>query len=206
MMGWGGRNRRTTSLAVTAGENREQTRRAEFERLAHEHGLALYGAALRMARNPEDAQDLAQETLVRAYAAFDSFAPGTNFRAWILRILTNHYIMLYRRRQRVAFLSWEETETETGGGLDAVPGENQYEPEVALLQNVLPEEMEQALARLSEAVRLTLLLVDVEQLSYEETSEALGIPVGTVRSRLNRGREQMRGFLQVFARERGLVS
>jgi RNA polymerase sigma-70 factor, ECF subfamily len=142
---------------------------------------------------------------VRAYTAFDSFTPGTNFRAWLLRILTNCYITLYRRRQRVAFLPWEELTALNDGGPEATRSGPGDEPEAALLEVALDAEIEAALARLSEGLRLTILLVDVEELSYEEAAVALGVPVGTVRSRLNRGREQMRALLYEYARDRRLV-
>jgi RNA polymerase sigma-70 factor, ECF subfamily len=180
-------------------------RRAAFDCLAREHAPALYGAARRMTRNPDDAHDLTQDVLVRAYEAFDSFTPGTNFRAWLLRILTNCYITLCRRRQRVTFLPWDEWTDMNDEGPKAVRGAALDEPETALLTNALDGEIEAALARLSPAVRLTLLLVDVEELSYEEAAAALEVPVGTVRSRLNRGREQMRAMLAEYARERRLV-
>jgi RNA polymerase sigma-70 factor (ECF subfamily) len=180
-------------------------RRAVFERLAGEHALELYGAALRLARNPDDAQDLAQDALVRAYAAFDAFAPGTNFRAWLLRILTNCYITMYRRRQRVAFVAWDDLTEMNDAGPAVARGASADEPEAALLAHALDGEIEAALSQLSEGVRLAVLLVDVEELSYEEAAAALEVPVGTVRSRLNRGREQMRGFLKEYARERRLV-
>ncbi len=183
---------------------RPEARRAAFERLAWEHAPALYGAALRMARSPDDAQDLTQETLVRAYAAFDRFERGSNFRAWLLRILTNAYISRCRRGQRVRFEPLEEAETPE---FRSVAGERPLrgEPEHALMAGVLDEEIEAALAGLSEGVRLVVLLVDVEGLPYEEAAAALGVPVGTVRSRLNRGREQLRQALATYARERRLV-
>lgn len=180
-------------------------RRAAFDRLAREHALALYGAALRMTRNPDDAHDLTQDALVRAYEAFDSFAAGTNFHAWLLRILTNCYINTYRRRQRVTFLAWEELTGMNGEGPEPARGAAADEPETALMARAMDAEIERALARLSEPVRLTLLLVDVEELSYEEAAAVLAVPVGTVRSRLNRGREQMRALLHEYARARRLV-
>jgi RNA polymerase sigma-70 factor, ECF subfamily len=197
MIGWLRGKRDAEQLRT---ETDGESRRREFERLALAHGRALYGAALRMARNPDDAQDLMQDTLLRAYTAFDSFTPGTNFRAWLLRILTNGYISLYRRRQRVAFASWDDLTDIHPDGPDSIAGDSAWEPETVLLTDALPEEIENALARLSEPVRLTILLVDVEQISYEAAAEALEVPVGTVRSRLNRGREQMRTFLRDYAR------
>lgn len=180
-------------------------RRLAFERLAAPHAADLYGAALRMARNPDDAQDLAQDTLVRAYVAFDSFETGTNFRAWLLRILTNGYINLYRRRQKIGFVPWDEGTDEGTSRLSRAQGDRRAEPEAALLASAMDAEIEAALARLAEGVRLTLLLVDVEEMSYEEAAAALAVPIGTVRSRLNRGREQMRRLLHDYARERRLV-
>ncbi len=173
-------------------------RRAEFERLAIEHGGAIYAAALRMARNREDAEDLAQETLAHAYTAFESFTTGTNFRAWTLRILTNLYLTDLRRRGRVGIISRDAMEEDS----DVHQASAVQWPEPALISEALDPEIEEALAGLSEPVRLTLLLVDVEDLSYEAAASALGIPVGTVRSRLNRGREVMRESLAEYARER----
>jgi RNA polymerase sigma-70 factor, ECF subfamily len=219
MIGWPRRKPRPSSAGCPAPADPSARaplpggaeRRAAFERLAREHAVALYGAALRLARDPDDAQDLAQDTLVRAYAAFDAFAPGSNFRAWLLRILTNCYITLYRRRQRVAFVAWDElTDTNDAGryrreAAVSTRGAAMGEPETALLARALDSEIAAALSQLSEGVRLAVLLVDVEELSYEEAAAALEIPVGTVRSRLNRGREQMRGFLREYARERRLI-
>jgi RNA polymerase sigma-70 factor, ECF subfamily len=182
-----------------------EERRRAFERLAAEQATDLYAAALRLARNSDDAQDLTQDTLVRAYIAFDSFERGTNFRAWLLRILTNSYINLYRRRQRVAFAPWDDLTDMNESGPEPTWGARPAEPEAALLARAMDGEIEAALARLSEGVRLTLLLVDVEELSYEEAAAALEVPVGTIRSRLNRGREQMRRFLEEYARERRLA-
>ena len=183
----------------------DEARREDFERLAYEHGRSLYSAALRMTRNPEDAQDLAQDTLVKAYAAFDSFASGTNFRAWLLRILTNLYISAYRRRPHIAITAWEDLEDTNETEIEAMPGTLCNEPEQALLLHAMDPEIEAALSQLSEGVRLAVLLVDVEALSYEAAAQALEIPVGTVRSRLSRGREQMRTALSEYAHARRLV-
>ena len=180
-------------------------RRATFECLAKEYAPALYRAALQMTRNADDAQDLLQDTLLRAYSAFDSFTPNTNFRAWALRILTNGYINLYRRRGNIAFSAWEEAFEEGWKGATTLTSLMCEEPERVLLSQKMSEEIEVALSQLSEEIRLTLLLVDVEQLSYEEAAQALEIPIGTVRSRLNWGRKQMRTLLREFAQERRLV-
>ncbi len=141
---------------------------------------------------------------MKAYAAFSSFMPGTNFRAWTLRILTNNYLTLYRRRQQVQFVPWDD-ELEASQFQQGIKSDATGEPEPALLGGILDPELEMALARLSEGIRLAVLLVDVEALTYEEAAAALGIPVGTVRSRLTRGREQMRSGLASFAREHNLT-
>ncbi len=185
---------------------KEAGRRAAFERLAQSHAADLSGAAHRLARNRDDAGDLVQDTLLQAYAAFDTFTPGTNFRAWTLRILTNNYLMLYRRRQRVRFVSWDDLPGADGpsdgdGGQGAGPGE----PQPALMAKTMDPDLEAALGGLPESVRLAVLLVDVEAFSYDEAAAALGIPAGTVRSRLNRGRAQLRTSLAEFARERRLT-
>lgn len=180
--------------------SRQSNLRTAFERLAREHGPALYGSALRMARNPDDANDLAQDALVRGYIAFDRFEPGTNFKAWMLRILTNVYITDYRRRKRVGFVGFDDLSTNGQEPFDIVdpkPG-----PESELLSGAMDSEIEAALGMLSDDVRLTVLLVDVEDLPYEEAADLLGVPVGTVRSRLNRGRGIMRRQLAEYARDR----
>ena len=162
-------------------------RRAEFERLAGEHTAAILGTARRLTRNADDAEDLAQDALVQAYSAFASFRPGTNFRAWVLRILTNRYITAYRRARRLPIACWTECETDGDEGNRSLWGNPDDcggpDPAVELLRQVLDRDLEDALHALSDPVRLTVLLVDVEQLSYEEAADALGIPVGTVRSR-----------------------
>ena len=180
-------------------------RRLVFEELARENARSLYGAALRMTNNSEEAQDLAQESLALAFAAFDSFQIGTNFRAWVLRIMTNQYIIAYRRSRLATFHSWDDLTERDDRTLQGAHHSHLPSPDSALFANAFDEEIEVSLARLSEGVRLTVLLVDVEQLSYEEAALALGVPIGTVRSRLNRGRGQMRDFLAVYARERRLV-
>jgi RNA polymerase sigma-70 factor (ECF subfamily) len=175
-------------------------RRDEFERLASEHSRALYGAALRLTRNPDDAQDLTQDALIRAYASFDRFTPGSNFRAWSLRIMTNLYISQRRKKTVVRVDATGESDCLEQ---NPVSRDNRYsEPDTALFENALDEEIELALGRLSAGLRAAVLLVDVDEMTYEEASQALGIPVGTIRSRLNRGRELLREYLADYARER----
>jgi RNA polymerase sigma-70 factor, ECF subfamily len=177
--------------------------RAAFAELARAHADDVYGAALRMTRNRDDAYDLAQEAVVRAFTHFDSFTPGTNFKAWMLRILTNLYISDYCRKRKAPTLPLEGEgegviDVEDVGSQDNVPGR-------ALFEEALDEEIGRALDSLGGGVRLCILMVDVEQMSYEEAAAALGVPVGTVRSRLNRGREQLKRALAEYARGRNLV-
>jgi RNA polymerase sigma-70 factor, ECF subfamily len=182
---------------------RDSNRRAEFEALAREHADDIYSAARRMTRNCDDADDLAQNTIVRAYSQFDRFATGTNFKAWVLRILTNLYISDLRRK-RLATMVPLEPEIEESLQFVEVPS-SFGTPGFALISEALDEDITRALDSLGDGVRLCVILVDVEELSYEDTASALGVPVGTVRSRLNRGREQLKKALAEYARNKNIV-
>lgn len=191
-----------------AGEE-ARTRRAAFAALARRHEAALMGAALRLCRGDHDwAQDLMQDALVRAYLATltGRFREGSNAWPWLLRILTNLFINEYHRRRR--YESGLDLDTLTSSGeagpvqIHAAP---QDVPGVALLAGTLDEELERALAMLPEVLRLCVLMVDVEGLEYAEAALALNVPVGTVRSRLARGRMKLHDLLQGFARRRGLI-
>jgi len=166
----------------------------------------LYGAALRMTRNPADAEDLVQEAYSKAYAAFHQFKPGTNLKAWLYRILTNTYINSYRRKQREPKLSdgedvqdWQlaRAASHTSSGLPSAE---------ALALDRLPDgAVVDALQQLGSDFRLAVYLADVEGFSYKEIAEIMGTPIGTVMSRLNRGRSRLRDLLADHAREIGLV-
>ncbi len=166
----------------------------------------LYGAALRMTRNPADAEDVVQETYAKAYASFHQFTPGTNLKAWLYRILTNTYINSYRKRQRQPQLSGTEDVEDwqmaraaehTSTGLKSA--------EVQALENLPDTDVKEALQQLSPDFRLAVYLADVEGFSYKEIADIMGTPIGTVMSRLNRGRTQLRTRLADYARERGLT-
>ena len=181
---------------------------AEFAELAMEHMPSLYSAALRMTRNPADAEDLVQETYLKAYRAFGSFQAGTNLKAWLYRILTNTFINTYRARKRRP----EQTELDDVedlylyrrlGGLEAAAAGRSAEEEV--LDHFTETDVKEALESLPEQFRMAVLLADVEGFSYKEIAEILDVPIGTVMSRLHRGRKALQKALFEFGVERGLV-
>lgn len=185
------------------GADRDRTR---FEREAVPYIDQLYAAALRMTRNPSDAEDLVQDAYARAYASFHQFEQGTNLRAWLYRILTNSFINEYRKRQRRPaeavgedIEDWQlaEAASHTPGGLKSA--------ETAALERIPDNEVRQALADLPEEFRLPVYFADVEGFAYKEIAEILDVPMGTVMSRLHRGRRRLRAQLEDYARERGFV-
>jgi RNA polymerase sigma-70 factor (ECF subfamily) len=180
--------------------------RAAFAAEAMQYAPQLYSAALRMTRNASDAEDLVQETFLRGYRSFESFQAGTNLRAWLFRILTNTFINSYRAKQR------RPQETEFGdtedlylykriGGIDAAS----RSAEDQLLDVFTDDEVKSALEELPDNFRLPVLLADVEDFSYKEIAEILDIPIGTVMSRLHRGRKAMQKRLVDYAEARGLL-
>jgi len=166
----------------------------------------LYSAALRMTRNPADAEDLVQETYLRAYRGFSGFEEGTNLRAWMYRILTNTFINSYRKKQREP-VTVQEDDLDEWYLYDKL-GENGVEPsaEAEVIRSMPDEDVQRALEALPEGFRLAVLLADVEGFSYKEIAEILGIPIGTVMSRLHRGRRALEKALWERVRERGVVS
>ena len=170
---------------------------------------ALYSAALRMTRNPADAEDLLQETYLRAYRGFGGFREGTNLKAWMYRILTNSYINTYRSKKRRP----QETELDDveelflyrklGGPASLLLGRS---AEDELLDWVTDTEVKEALEALPDQYRMTVLLADVEGFAYKEIAEILDVPLGTVMSRLHRGRKALQKELYEFAKTKGIVS
>jgi RNA polymerase sigma-70 factor (ECF subfamily) len=170
-------------------------RRLQFEQSALPHLDALYSAALRLARNPDDAKDLLQETVLRAYRCFHQFTPGTNCRAWLLTILYNIFRTAYRRgaREQVGLTS-EEFEHEIEA--QSVVDRGSYsDPESFASERNTARLVERALNELPGEFRETLLLVDLHELNYQQVSQILDIPLGTVKSRVSRGRALMRSAL-----------
>ena len=180
-----------------------------FSDLAMVHMPSLYSAALRMTRNPSDAEDLVQETLLKAYRAFATFQEGTNLKAWLYRILTNTYINSYRAKRRRP----EITDVEDIEDLylyHHLPGDHPgglgRSAEDTMLEHFTDTEVKDAIEALPENFRIAVLLADVEGFSYKEIAEITGVPIGTVMSRIHRGRRALQKALFDFGVARGLVS
>ena len=181
---------------------------ATFTDVAMEFMPGLYSAALRMTRNRADAEDLVQETYLKAYRSFGSFTEGTNLRAWLYRILTNTYINNYRAAQRRPELSDVEDVEDLYlyKRLAGVGGsEVGRSAEDEALDRFTDEDVKAALEALPEAFRMAVLLADVEGFSYKEIAEITDVPIGTVMSRIHRGRRALQKALHEVAEERGLV-
>ncbi|KQM14457.1 hypothetical protein ASF83_15555 [Plantibacter sp. Leaf171] len=164
----------------------------------------LYGAAMRMTKNPSDAQDLVQETFVKAFAAFAQFEQGTNLKAWLYRILTNTYINTYRKKQREPYQGTiDDLEDWQLGGAESISATSSRSAEAEAIDHLPDSDVKDALQAIPEDFRLAVYLADVEGFAYQEIADIMKTPIGTVMSRLHRGRRLLRDLLADYAESRG---
>jgi RNA polymerase sigma-70 factor, ECF subfamily len=187
-------------------EREDPELRERFERDVLPLLPSLYGAALRLTRNPTDAEDLVQDTYLRAYRGFSGFTEGTNLKAWLYRILTNGFINTYRKKQREPQIVEGPDDIDEWYLYDRLGGRSVEESaEEEVLDRIPDAEVKAALESLPENFRIPVLLADVEGFSYKEIAEIMDTPIGTVMSRLHRGRKALEKALWDTAKERGLV-
>ena len=191
-----------TAPADTVGDARR-----EFEEQAIPFMDQLYAAAMRMTRNPADAADLVQETFVKAFGSWSSFSQGTNLKAWLYRILTNTYINIYRKKQREPFQGTiDELEDWQLGGAESTTASHSRSAEAEAIDRMPASVVKDALQELPEDFRLAVYFADVEGFAYQEIADIMKTPIGTVMSRLHRGRRMLRELLADYAAERGIAT
>ena len=183
----------------------KNARKADFERAAIPHLSSLYTAALCLTKDEHEAEDLVQETYLRAYRFFHKFEPDTNCRAWLLSIQRHLFINRYRQtKKQPEFLDWEKIDQDYELFVLSQENTDKTNPENAFCSDAMGPEVEKALKELPEEFRIAIVLVDIEELTYEEAAKIMECPIGTVRSRLSRGRRLLQLALRDYALERGL--
>jgi RNA polymerase sigma-70 factor, ECF subfamily len=193
-------------MAQPAAEPEDPLLRERFERDVLPMLPSLYGAAMRLTRNRSDAEDLVQETYLRAYRGFAGFQEGTNLKAWLYRILTNSYINTYRKKQREPQIVDGPEDVDEWYLYDRLGGQRvEDSAETTVLDTIPDQAVKDAVESLPERFRLPVLLADVEGFSYKEIAEIMDTPIGTVMSRLHRGRKALEKALWETAKERGFV-
>jgi len=192
-----------------AGSLRDRKRdlKAEFERAALPYLSDLYKAAFYFTKNEAEAEDLVQESYLRAFRFFDKFKPGTNCKAWLLSILRNLFINRYRQKRRESeMVDWERIDQAYDLMVKRAQSAEGNNPESLLFSRLMDHEVQQALKELPEVFRLAIVLVDIEDLTYEEAGKVMGCPTGTVRSRVSRGRRILQVALRGYAVQTGLLN
>jgi RNA polymerase sigma-70 factor (ECF subfamily) len=186
--------------------DRKKEIRAEFERVALPQLSYLYTSAFYLTKDRADAEDLVQETYLRAFRFFDKFQPGTNFRAWLLSILQNLFINRYRQKRREATTAqWETIDEVYESMVEQDENRGGGDPEHYFVSQMMDDEVEMALRGLPEEFRTAIVLVDIEELTYEEAANVIECPMGTVRSRVSRGRRMLQVALKEYGQGKGRV-
>lgn len=179
--------------------------REAFEREALPHLEAMYSVALRLTRNERDAEDLVQDAVLRAWRFFHRFEAGTNCKAWLLKILHNAFVNKYRRRVREREIAQVMEHDDEGAALlSQAAADAARDPERAVLEGMLSDDVKRALDAVPEDFRLAVVLCDLEELSYKEIADVMDCPVGTVMSRLHRGRRLLQAQLRAYAAQHGI--